>query len=308
MQCSDCKGHDQLTCGGCRGDGVVSTVYHATFSVSGKLEAGRTALSKDNLSLLKAWVIGGFPKLRSIGGESGDHMETDVHSATVSAGPSDLEYKVSFHCFSTVSRLEFMFDGKKAWVEHSKTSLPFAQVTFSNFLDDKVQPAIEIASRATTPSGIRKALKEGGFPKIAAKFEEPDDFMADVKYETSSAVSAKAIKPLETHYIQAADRFATGALRRAWKLPVLVALGGWTAACHYDIPQAAADMESPLWMAALAFVAGLIALLVSNFEARYAIVSEANTARGLRAGPAAYACAIATAALFWTSSYYGFKI
>ena len=57
-----------------------------------------------------------------------------------------------------------------------------------------------------------------------------------------------------------------------------------------------------------AFVAGLIALLVSNFEARYAIVSEANTARGLRAGPAAYACAIATAALFWTSSYYGFKI
>jgi hypothetical protein len=67
-------------------------------------------------------------------------------------------------------------------------------------------------------------------------------------------------------------------------------------------------MESPLWMAGLAFVAALVALLVSNFEARYAITSEANTVRGWRAGPAAYACAIAAAALFWTSSYYGFKI
>lgn len=308
MQCDGCGGRGLRTCGGCRGDGIVSTVYHATFSVVGKLESGPTALSKDSLALLRGWVVGGFPKLRSLGGDDDGQMETDVHSAIVSAGKSDLEYKVSFNCYSTVSRLEFMFEGKKAWVEHAKTSLPFAQITFSNFLDAKVQPAIELASRATTPSAIRKALKDGGFPKIAAKFDKPDEFTNDVKFETSSAVSTKAIKPLEDHYNRSTERFAKSALRRAWKLPVLVALGGWAAACHYDIPQAAADMESPLWMAALAFAAGLVALLVSNFEARYAIISEANTVRGWRAGPAAYICAIATAALFWTSSYYGFKI
>ncbi|MDW9481180.1 hypothetical protein GOB57_21275 [Sinorhizobium meliloti] len=308
MQCSGCGGHGKVTCGGCRGDGIVSTVYHAAFSTSGKLQAGSSALSKENLSLLTAWVIGGFPKLRSVGGESGDHMETDVQSATISRGQSDLEYKVSFNCYSTVSRLDFMFEGRKAWVEHSKTSLPFAQITFSNFLDGKVLPAVELASRASTPSAVRRALKDGGFPKIAAMFDKPDEFTTSVKYETSSAVSTRAINPLEAHYIRATERFAIGALRRAWKLPVLVTLGGWAAASHYDIPQTAADMESPLWMAALAFAAGLIALLVSNFEARYAIVSEANTARGWRAGPAAYACAVAAAVLFWTSSYYGFKI
>ncbi|MCZ7860772.1 hypothetical protein O9X98_05080 [Agrobacterium salinitolerans] len=308
MRCDGCGGRGLKTCGGCQGDGIVSTVYRATLSMAAKLEAGPTALSKDNLSLLRAWVVGGFPKLRSLGDDDGDHMETDVHAATVHKGQSDLDYKVSFNCYSTVSRLDFMFEGKKAWVERSKTSLPFAQITFSNFLDTKVQPAIELAGRATTPSAIRKALKDGGFPKIAAKFDNPDEFTSDVKFETSSAVSTKAIKPLEDHYNQSTGKFAKGAMRRAWKLPVLVSLGGWAAACHYDIPQAAADMESPLWMAGLAFVAGFITLLVSNFEARYSIVTESKTLRGWRAGFTQFACAIATAALFWTSSYYGFKI
>lgn len=308
VQCGGCRGYGYNSCGGCGGDGIVSTVYHATFSVSGKLEAGPSALSKDNLTSLRVWVLAGFSKPLSLGDDSGGHMETDVNAAVVSRGANDLEYKTSFNCLSTVSRMEFLFEGKKAWVEHTKTSFPIAKVSFSNFLDGKVEPAVALASHASTPSAIRRALKEGGYPKIAEVFDKPDDFEFKIKFETNGAVSLKVAKPLEAHYFQAVEKFARGALRRAWKFPVLAILGGWWVACRYDVPQAAADMESPLWMAGLAFVAALVALLVSNFEARYAITSEANTVRGWRAGPAAYACAIAAAALFWTSSYYGFKI
>jgi hypothetical protein len=308
VSCGNCSGHGHTICGGCRGDGIVSTVYHATFSVSGKLEAGPSALSKDNLDAVKLWVMAAFSKPVTFVSDAGGHMETDVSSASVFRGANDLEYKTSFNCYSTVSRMEFLFEGRKCWVEHTKTSLPIPKITFSNFLDSKALPAVELASLASTPSGVRKALKNSGYPKIAECFDKPDDFDFNVKYETNGAVSLKTMKPLEEHYLKSVEKFARSARRRAWKVPVLVTLGGWWTACHYDIPQAAADMESPLWMVALAFLAASIALITSNFEARYAIVSEANTLRGWRAGPAAYACAVAAATLFWTSSFYGFKI
>jgi hypothetical protein len=283
--------------------------------VSGKITAGKSALSKTNLRSLDTWVHAGFPKHSSAFDGFAGEMESNVQTAMVTAGASDLEYQVSFNCISTINHLDFEFEGRMAWVEHTKTALPFAKITFSNFLDDKVKPAViavdaQLTSTAQLwrPSVITKALEDAGFGNLADCFKKPDDFADSVKTHTSGAISQNAIKPLEDRYDKATRAFAAKAGRRAWKMPALLSIGGWWVACHYDIPQGAANMESPLWMAGLALATGLTALLVSNFEARYAIVSEANTIRGWKAGPTAYACAFATATLFWTSSYYGFKI
>ncbi|MCS4088963.1 hypothetical protein [Rhizobium sp. BK176] len=306
VRCGTCGGHGTQRCGGCGGGGIVATIYSATFSCSTKTEVGATKASAQQLSMLKLWAAAGFSGPRAgLDDGHGGHFESDVASATVTRVGSDLEYKVSYNCFSTVNRIEFAFEGKKAWVEHSKTQF-LPDIRFSAFLEDKFTPVLGVAASEKLPSGIRKAIKDAGFAKVAECFVKPDDLDSKAGFETKGAVTAKSISKLGEIYNDATHAFAKGARRRAWKVPVLMAVGGWWLACHYDIPEAAAD--NLLYMAALSFVAGLITLVSSNFEARWAIVSEANTVRGWWAGPAGWTCAIATAALFWTSSYYGFKI
>jgi hypothetical protein len=306
VRCGTCGGHGTQRCGGCGGGGIVSTIYSATFSCATQTEVGPSKVSPDQLTMLKLWAAAGFSKSRSgLDDGHGGNFETDVTSAAVTTLGSDLEYKVSFNCFSTVNRIEFEFEGKKAWVEHSKNQF-LADIRFSAFLDDKMEPVLAAAASQPLPSGIRKALKDAGYGNVAECFAKPDDLDTSASLATKGAISGKSISALGELYNTATHAFAKGARRRAWKVPVLLTVGGWWLACHYDIPEAAA--ESLLYMAALAFVAGLITLVSSNLEARWAIVSEANTVRGWWAGPAGWTCAIAAAALFWTSSYYGFKI
>ncbi|MBY3155499.1 hypothetical protein HFO56_24540 [Rhizobium laguerreae] len=306
VRCGTCGGNGTQRCGGCGGCGIVSTIHSATFSCNTETEVGPTAVSADQLTWLKLWAAAGFSKNRSglVDGDGGN-FETDVVSAAVIRLGSDLEYKVSFNCFSTVNRIEFEYEGKKAWVEHAKNQF-LADIRFSTFLEGKMKPVLAAASSAALPSGIRKALKDAGYAKVAACFEKPDILDSSAKLETKGAITSKSISTLAEIYNDATHAFARRARRRAWKVPVVLALGGWWLACRYDIPQSAA--ESHLWMASLAFVAGLITLVASNLEARMAIAFEANTVRGWWAGPAGWTCAVAAAALFWTSSYYGFRI
>lgn len=305
--CNSCRSAGEHTCSGCSGAGVVCTVWRATFSSAATMTAGPTALSDKNLTSLKYWVQAAFPDKSS--DDDGINLYADVNTASVSKGNSDLDFKVSFNCYSTVSRLEFMYEGKKAWGEYSKATFPFSSVSFSNFLDGKAGQAVEAGSRGSSPSGIREALKASGFSKVAECFEEkPENFMVRVSSTTNGAVSEKAMTPLKEHYERATQTFSKKAMRRAWKFPVLIGIGGWAAACHYDIPQAVSQTETPLAMAALAGAAGLVTLIASSLEARRAIRIEAGSVKGRKFGPTGIVIAIATAALFWTSSNYGFRI
>ena len=305
VACRSCGGKGCLGCNGCASTGILSTVHGGKFTLTAKFSMGKSTLSPRQASLLNLWVQGGFRDM----GTPDDPVApwSNVASAPVTRIGEARDYRVDFDCHATLTRIDFLHEGEKAWAEY--VHLPLSSPVFSPFLDGAVIRAGEVSSDADSPSKALKALEGAGFGRIAGYLKENPDEVAE-KASTASygALSGKTLAYLVSDYKDKSARFARGAMLRAWKFPTVVALAGWAAASHFGVLDAARENGTIYPLAGLALAAAAVAVSASSVEARWAIITETGSARGWKIGPAAVLCAIASAALFSTTAFYGINM
>lgn len=305
VTCSGCNGHGSIGCGECARTGVLTTIYGGKLTSSAKFTMGKTLLNKRQTGLLNIWAQAGFN-----GRKATDDLVTpwtDIDTAPVTKLDGAQDYRVNFNCDVTLTRLDFSYDGKPAWAEY--VHLPLATPEFSPFLDTAAGKAVLATEGASSPSGIARSLDRSGYSQIASMLSKgTEDFGERLRAASYGAISGNTLSSLSGSYASASERFAKGAMLRAWKLPVFATMASWATASHFGITEAAADQETIYPMAGLALAAGFVAVATSNIEARRAITAETGNVRGMKIGPAALLTGAAAALLFWTSSYYGITL
>lgn len=303
--CSSCGGHGTIGCGSCSSTGTISTIHSAKFTSTSKFTLKESQFSKQETGLVRIWAQGAFRGLKAA--DDGVEPWSDVATATVTRIGGGQDYSVDFTCRATVLRLDFAYDGEKAFAKY--IILPISGTEFSPFLDKAVVRAGEVAAEATSPSETLKTLEAAGFERIAGYLrEDPDEVKQKASLHSSGAISGKTLDYLVTNYKEKATTFSRSATRRAWKLPVTVAVGSWAAASYFGILDAVRQEVLIYPLAALSLAAGLVTMLSGSVEARWAIIGETGSVKGWKIGPAAIIIGLAAATMFWTTTVYGINL